>query len=180
MIRFSEASNLDNKYRGKIPDICLSDISVIIPVKNNQKGVDRFIEAFFATHSQDQYPKEIIIVDNNSALPIKLRDEYLQKGLPLRLYSCSRQGPAAARNCGVKASLGEWLLFCDSDCIPTPSLLTGYLNSPNSAVAYAGKVKATSATYLARYYDDEETLLPHRKCNTSDMSVPLYITLLTS
>jgi glycosyltransferase involved in cell wall biosynthesis len=173
--RLSETINLDNRYREQIPSICLADISIIIPVRNNQIGIDRFLEAFFATHGQHQYPKEIIIVDNNSDVPIRLSADYLQRGLPIRLHSCLRQGPAAARNRGVKASLGEWLLFCDSDCVPTPSLLIGYLNAAKKAVAYAGNVKGTPATHLARYYDDEETLIPYRKYNASGESVPLYI-----
>jgi glycosyltransferase involved in cell wall biosynthesis len=173
--RLSETINLNNRCQEQIPRICLPDISIIIPVRNNQNGIDRFLETFFATHNQDQYPKEIIIVDNNSDVPVKLKRDYMQKQLPIRLQTCLRRGPAAARNLGVNVSVGKWLLFCDSDCIPTPSFLTGYLASTKEAVAYAGNVKGTPATYVAKYYDDEETLVPYRKYNASGESVPLYI-----
>jgi glycosyltransferase involved in cell wall biosynthesis len=150
-------------------------MSVIIPVKNNQRGIDCFLEAFFATHCPARLPKEIIIIDNNSDVAVQVNHSYLENGLPIRVLSCRRKGPAAARNCGVKASLGEWLLFCDSDCIPTASLLTGYLNSKKKAVAFAGNVRGTPGAYLSSYYDDEETLIPYRKYNSTGANLPLYV-----
>lgn len=42
------------------------DVTIVIPVKNNQNGIDLFLNEFLKCHSFDSFPKEIIIVDNNS------------------------------------------------------------------------------------------------------------------
>lgn len=173
--RLSETINLNTRYAKPIPRIVRREVSIIIPVKNNQKGVDSFLEAFFATHDEGKWPKEILIVDNNSSVVVRVKEIYLQRGLPIRVLVCTRKGPAAARNCGVRASVGEWLLFCDSDCRPTASLLTGYLDSPKQAIAFAGHVKGTPTAYLSRYYDDEETLIPYRKPDAAGADFPLYV-----
>ena len=69
---------------------CCYDVSVVIPVKDNQDGIDRFLREFFLTHKREFYPKEIIIVDNNSHSPITIRDEFLSDKTPIRLLKCSR------------------------------------------------------------------------------------------
>lgn len=99
------------------------EITIIIPVKDNQNGIDLFLTEFFSTHSADNFPREIIIVDNNSSPKIELkRTDY---PIPVRLLTCSKIGPASARNFGVQHSQTDWILFTDSDCVPTSSLLKG-------------------------------------------------------
>lgn len=44
----------------------------------------------------------------------------------VRFISGPRRGPAANRNAGARAAAGEWLLFCDDDCLPEPNLLEVY------------------------------------------------------
>ena len=173
--RLSERIDLNISYSKPIPAIDLRDVSIIIPVRNNQDGINCFLEAFFTTHAPAEWPKEIIVVDNNSAIALKLDERYLRRGLPIRVFSCMKKGPAAARNFGVRASAGEWLLFCDSDCVPTASLLTGYLNSAKQAIAYAGQVKGLPTAYLSKFYDDEETLIPYCKLSSAGTLLPLYV-----
>jgi GT2 family glycosyltransferase len=36
------------------------------------------------------------------------------------------RGPAANRNNGARAATGEWLVFCDDDCLPDRKLLSSY------------------------------------------------------
>jgi len=137
-----------------------SDISVLVPVKNNQLGIDNFLKAFFSTHSTINYPCEIIIVDNNSDHPIFIREKFRSTSLPIYLLRCYRVGPASARNLGIKHSKGQWVVFTDSDCLPTESFLTGYKAAINGAVGYAGNVKALSEGALSHYYETQEILIP--------------------
>ena len=111
------------------------DITIVIPVKDNQNGIDFFLTEFFTTHSADSFPKEIIIVDNNSAPKIEI--DKTDFPIPVRLLTCSKIGPASARNFGVQHSKTNWILFTDSDCVPTDNLLTGYLKVQNGSVGYA-------------------------------------------
>jgi glycosyltransferase involved in cell wall biosynthesis len=57
-------------------EIIAKEISIIIPVKNNQQGIDKFLDTFFHITQKKYYPKEIIIVDNLSTNPIKIKDKY--------------------------------------------------------------------------------------------------------
>ncbi len=173
--RLSEAIDLE-----RAPAWCpappqIQDVSIIVPVRNNEVGVNRFLREFFKTHSVGSYPREIIVVDNNSDAPIQIDGAFLLRGLDIRLLRCQRRGPAAARNRGAASALGEWLLFCDSDCIPTSTLLSGYLMGGQAAIAFAGLVRPATDDLLSRYYHTEQTLLPYQKPDSTGRYAPLYV-----
>jgi len=134
------------------------DITIVIPVKDNQKGIDLFLTEFFTTHSANNFPKEIIIVDNNSTPKIEIRRNDFP--IPVRLLTCSKIGPASARNFGVQHSQTDWILFTDSDCVPTSNLLTGYFKVQNGSVGYAGNIKALGQDIISKYYEQQEILVP--------------------
>ena len=150
-------------------------ISIVIPVKDNQKGIDTYLQQFFETHNQDRLPKEIVIVDNNSTPSITIREDFQNKGIEVKLIKCLKPGPAAARNKGANIATGNWLLFNDSDCIPTQSLLTGYKNADNLSVAYAGNIKALGKGSLSRYYESQEILIPLKTYDERGQFVPQYL-----
>ena len=153
-------------------DIHCRDISVVIPVKNNQTGISRFLDKLVEVTEPSDYPCEVIIVDNNSTPPIclELDTDY---PIPVKLLSCISKGPAAARNTGVSQAKGEWILFTDSDCIPTATTLSGYRNSNNRAIAYAGNIEIVSNDPLSDYYRTRETLIPPPDKHSP--AAPLYL-----
>lgn len=138
-------------------DIRASNISIVIPVKDNQTGITRLIDALLANTAPEHYPLEVIIVDNNSQDPVITQD---QSKFSVRVVCCKRPGPAAARNTGAAIASGEWLLFLDSDCIPTATTISGYLTGSTSYIAFAGGVSAYSENTLSRYYISQEILIP--------------------
>ncbi|WP_299021908.1 glycosyltransferase [uncultured Photobacterium sp.] len=140
------------------PKIIRDDlISIVVPVKNNQPGIDLFLNRI-SRLEPSQRPAEVIIVDNNSMPPLKLlRNDY---PLPIRLLRCVTPGPAAARNKGLMACSLPWVLFTDSDCIPTQTLVSGYCRDSNSLLAYAGNIAVMENDWLSTYYRDQKTLLP--------------------
>lgn len=144
-----------------------SQISVIIPVKDNQRGVDRFLCSFFETQSPESFPQEIIIVDNNSKSPISISKEFKGRGVKVVLLICLKIGPASARNVGARHAKGKWLLFVDSDCISTKSMITGYLAQDDLAVGYQGFVAALGMDYLSSYYMSQQIHLPPSDPNGS-------------
>ncbi len=152
-----------------------SEISIVIPVKDNQSGIDTYLREFFNTHRPKIFPKEIIVVDNNSSVPIKIDGSFLSRGLPVKILRCDRPGPAAARNHGVSNSCGEWILFNDSDCVPTSWLLEGYLMADNASVAYAGNIRAFKKDRLSKYYESQEILLPLKITNDDGDHEPQYL-----
>ena len=163
---------MENKAITPLKDIQCNDISIIIPVKNNQAGIDRFLGKLISVTAQQDYPHEVIIVDNNSAPPIYLELDS-NYPIPVRLAHCSIRGPAAARNVGVRLAKGNWTLFTDSDCIPTSSTLSGYQTTNNQAIAFAGNIEIVSNDPLSNYYRTRETLIPPPEKNNPDL--PVYL-----
>lgn len=149
------------------------DITIVIPVKDNQNGIDFFLTEFLATHSKDNFPKEIIIVDNNSTPKIEIsRTEF---PIPVRLLTCSKIGPASARNFGVQHSQTDWILFTDSDCVPTSDFLAGYLKVQNGSVGYAGNIKAHGQDIISKYYEQQEILMPPKVYERPNEPRPDYL-----
>lgn len=139
-----------------------ADVSVIVPVKNNQIGVERFLSVLFQTHGRDTFPREIILVDNDSSPPLHIPERFRMHSVRVRLVRCRKPGPASARNAGCRAAQGRWLLFADSDCEPTSSFVSGYAAAMNGSIGYAGYVSALSSDRLSRYYESQDILVPPR------------------
>lgn len=83
-------------------------VSVVIPAYNEEKYISRCIETLLA-QSYDNI--EIIVVDDGST--DKTKD--IVKRFPVKLLEQDHKGSGAARNLGSKESIGEILLFLDSD-----------------------------------------------------------------
>lgn len=154
----------------------ISEISVIIPVKNNQRGINLFIREFVNHHKPAFYPKEILIVDDHSSSPIYTPLLAEQANLPCRVIpNEGLGGPASARNFGAKQAQGQWFLFTDSDCVPSSSFLTGYLSAIDGSVAYEGNKKALQNNPLSRYYESESHLLAVAIKEGDDIFRPQYL-----
>lgn len=139
-----------------------ADVSLIIPVKNNQAGLQHFLTKLFQTHPPDALPGEIIVVDNGSSPPIHIPEPLTRHNAIVRLIHCLKPGPASARNAGCRVARGRWLLFADSDCEPTGSFVAGYGEAMNGSIGYAGFVASRGDDRLSRYYESQDILVPPR------------------
>jgi GT2 family glycosyltransferase len=140
-------------------ELALTGLTMVVPVKNNQTGVTRLLEACLRVFAPNHFPKEILLVDNLSETPLEV-PSHLASSLPVRILICAKSGAAAARNLGAMQAQTPWILFLDSDCLPTPGLIDGYRQAMNGAVAYAGMVKAERSDLVSRYYDAQSILIP--------------------
>jgi exopolysaccharide biosynthesis polyprenyl glycosylphosphotransferase len=88
-------------------------ISIVIPAYNAEHTLPYTLRALQnQTISRDLY--EVIVVDDASTDgTAAVAQEF---GVRYRMQN--KEGPAAARNLGVRAARGEIILFTDSDCIP--------------------------------------------------------------
>lgn len=143
-----------------ISPIKTEEISIVIPVKNNQHGIDNLLESIFVSHEKKDYPREIIIVDNNEKLCTKIRSQFLERGIEIKLFHCKTEGPGNARNVGWKRSKGKWIFFTDSDCVMTKSSIRGFLEAQNGSIGYAGNVKSVEKGPVSSYYDTQQILIP--------------------
>jgi glycosyltransferase involved in cell wall biosynthesis len=135
------------------------EISIVIPVKDNQRGIETFLESFFQTQDSQSFPKEIIIVDS-SELETSIPPFSQGYELPISVIHCNEKGPAVARNLGWKKARGTWILFTDSDCIPQKQWIEGYFEAINGSLGYAGIVKAHGSDIVSQYYESQKILIP--------------------
>jgi glycosyltransferase involved in cell wall biosynthesis len=98
----------------------MKEVSVIIPCYNSGEYL---MEAVNSAKAYNDSNYEIIIVDDGSTDPttVELLSR-LNNGV-CRVFHQENQGPAAARNAGVRESQGEFLLFLDSDNRIRPSYI---------------------------------------------------------
>ncbi len=94
-------------------------LSVIIPVRNSAPGL-RICLAALQAQSWPAEDFEVIAVDNGSTDDL----EAVRRLFPrVRWLAESAPGSYAARNCGLRAAVGEIIAFTDADCLPDPDWL---------------------------------------------------------
>lgn len=90
------------------------NISVVIPMYNREKTIESTIMSVL---KQAVLPTEIIVVDDcSSDGSVEMVKKIRKENRLIRLLRLKEnRGAQAARNCGIKVSKGEWILFLDSD-----------------------------------------------------------------
>jgi len=83
---------------------------VIVPVFNGEAYLAAALESVF---QQNVLPEEIIVVNDGST--DGTRDVVNGFGSQIRVIHQTNQGPAAARNAGLKVASGEMIAFLDAD-----------------------------------------------------------------
>lgn len=98
------------------------DISIIIPVYNAEKYLERCVKSVLAALEHFEGNSEILLVDNNSSDKSLLLAEKLKKDNPklIKILKCASPGAAAVRNYGFKKASGEYVWFIDADDEITP------------------------------------------------------------
>lgn len=88
-------------------------ISVIVPVYNAEKYLDRCICSVIEQSYEDW--EMILINDGSTDESMKIIDKY--KNFDSRIVSLNQKnaGPGVARNNGIKAASGDYIVFLDSD-----------------------------------------------------------------
>ncbi|MFC1580657.1 glycosyltransferase [Thermodesulfobacteriota bacterium] len=114
-------------------------ISIIIPIYNSANTLTKCLSGLSKCFSGDI---EIILVDNNSTDNSLQVCNHFKSRYPkenIIVVEEMKKGPAAARNSGVAKATGDWLLFTDADCMPSPDWVldfrTHFNNSKVGAVA---------------------------------------------
>lgn len=88
-------------------------ISIIIPVYNTERYLDRCIGSVMASSYKDF---ELILVDDGSEDScFQICEQYSRKDCRIKCISQNHGGVSAARNRGIRESSGEWVVFVDSD-----------------------------------------------------------------
>lgn len=100
--------------------------SVVIPTYNRKESLIETLKAFSKQTFKDF---EVVIIDDGSNDGTK---EVVDNGkfpFQIRYFFQKNQGPAAARNRGIREARSEIILFVDADIIPCPELLAEHWKS---------------------------------------------------
>ena len=88
-------------------------ISVIVPIYNVEKYLDRCVESII---NQTYKNLEIILVDDGSPDNCtQMCDDYAKKDSRIRVVHKENGGLSDARNAGMEVATGEYVSFIDSD-----------------------------------------------------------------
>jgi mycofactocin system glycosyltransferase len=104
------------------------DVTVVVPVKNRPVALARLLAALEADPATAHLP--VVVVDDGSTVPVTA------PGAGVVRHRVS-EGPAAARNAGLRSAATPFVAFVDSDCVPRPGWLERlrpHLDDPRLAV----------------------------------------------
>jgi GT2 family glycosyltransferase len=144
--------------------------SIVIPTYNRPDRLCNCLQAL----SQLDYPQdrfEVIVVDDGSEKPLDSVVTPFQAMLNLTLLRQGNAGPASARNTGAAVAKGQFLVFTDDDCAPTPNWLNAlaeqFQQTPNALIggqtlnALPDNLYSTASQllidYLYEYYNCPHT-----------------------
>lgn len=113
----------------------MSKYSVIVPVYKVEAVLPRCIESIL---SQTVTDFELILVDDGS--PDRsgvICDEYAARDARIRVIHQQNAGVSAARNAGIRAAQGEYIVFVDGDDFVEPDILK-YLSGSDADLVMVG------------------------------------------
>jgi glycosyltransferase involved in cell wall biosynthesis len=109
----------------------MDKISLIIPVKNEEKKIERCLEAVF---NQTIKPYEVIVVDGHST------DKTVDtaRKFPVKILYEDYGTIGGARQVGVESAEGDFVAFTDADCIPEKNWLENLINEFDDGIVGVG------------------------------------------
>jgi cellulose synthase/poly-beta-1,6-N-acetylglucosamine synthase-like glycosyltransferase len=111
-------------------------ITVVVPAYNRPDGLKALFEAM-AEQSYPPYRFEVLVCDDGSTPPLAERVPTKDCPFSVRFSRDVNQGPAAARNRGVKEARGSLIAFTDDDCLPGPAWLESVAEAMGNPTTYA-------------------------------------------
>ena len=131
-------------------------VSVIIPVYNVKDYLSECIDSV----SRQTYSNiEILIIDDGSTDgSSEICERYRQNDYRIIYLKKENRGAAEARNIGIDSAKGEWITFCDSDDILSPTYIERML----------GKAESSGAEIVACGYTTDLCLMEAKNGGNSD------------
>ena len=132
-------------------------VSIIIPTCHRPKDLKHCVGTLLSQIPADQHV-DILVCDDSADERSK---DMLAADFPaVKRLAGPQCGPAANRNAGARAAVGDWLLFVDDDCEPRPEFLSAYLEVIN-ATPLDHRVALEGATHRIGTVNSLLTEAPH-------------------
>lgn len=147
--------------------------SVIVPVYNVKDYLEKCVSSVLAQTEGDY---ELLLVDDGSTDGSGALCDELSARRGCRVIHQENGGLGAARNTGIEAAQGEYLIFLDSDDYIAPSMLEGLLAemAQHPADIYSfGLVTTDGQKDIAAFRDD----LPYHRPLTLESCPQILLTL---
>lgn len=108
-------------------------VSVIVPVYNVKKYLQKCVDSII---NQDYRNIELILVDDGSTDGSgELCDLYASRDKRIVVLHKANFGSSAARNSGIKAAAGDYILFVDGDDYISPNLISAVVKKATESNA---------------------------------------------
>ncbi|WP_300792360.1 glycosyltransferase [uncultured Bacteroides sp.] len=139
-------------------------ISVIVPVYNSEKTLNRCIDSILSQTFSDF---ELIIVDDGSSDSSgEISDYYAKIDNRVKVFHKQNGGVSSARNLGLDNVNGRWVTFCDSDDYVSPEWLGYYVRncrnhielvvqSYNNLDSHINGFVGRTADFIEKFYDKD-------------------------
>lgn len=89
------------------------NLTVIIPIYNAQKHLERCINSVLSQHYGDF---ELLLVNDGSTdRSVTICEQFAEKDKRIKIFHQVNGGVSAARNKGIENAAGEWITFIDAD-----------------------------------------------------------------
>ena len=96
-------------------------VSVIVPIYNVEEYLEECLESI---RNQTYTNIEVILVNDGSTDGSReICESYCEKDIRFRLINQENQGQSVARNRGFKESIGQYIMFVDSDDVVNTDVL---------------------------------------------------------
>lgn len=125
------------------------DLSVIVPVYNEEKRVEKGLKEILNFLSKQKFSWELILVDDGSTDKTeKIVRKNIAQNKNAQLVSSRHQGKGGAIKKGVLTSKGKWVLFLDIDLATPMEELTKFRSQIKNFDVLIGSRKMTGARIL--------------------------------
>jgi len=147
----------------------VDSLTVVIPTYNREGTLKKALEGYLG-QSEAQSIQELLVVDDGSTdcTEAMVRRIGTQAPFPIHYFRQANQGPAAARNFGIKKARAPIILFTDSDIVPDCNLVSQHLKwhreNPERSTAVLGYVTwppEPKPTPFMRWYGEGGTLFSY-------------------
>ena len=91
-------------------------LSIIIPAHNEENRLPRTLEEIFSFLEKQNYPSQVIVVENGSSdKTLEIANDFAKKHPSLTVIHEERSGKGSAIRRGALAAQGEYRFICDAD-----------------------------------------------------------------